>query len=337
MTWMAPDMLVWTLAAPVLLLLAWWSRRRTMRALARFAHRQLVRDLTPDWRRSRWALRAWLISLAAALLVIALARPAWSRTEEPVRRSGRDLIFVLDVSRSMLAEDVRPNRLERARLAIGDLVSSLRGDRVGLVVFAGAASVRCPLTSDYGFFRMVLDEVDPDAVSRGGSLIGDAIRTAVDMGREDDAGRFRDLVLITDGEDHDSFPVQAAEDAGRAGVRVIAVGLGDDVEGSLIPVRDERGRETVVMYEGEPVRSRLDGDLLGQIALASRDGRYLHVATGDIELDRVYADLTRRDEARDLEETMRVRYDEEYQLFLAAALVMLVIEMCLSDRKRRTV
>jgi Ca-activated chloride channel family protein len=335
MRWLDPLALNWLLVLPLAALLLLHAARARGRALRRLVSTSLVREFAGESSRRKTLTKALLALGAVALIVIALARPAWNPQPQPVTRSGRDIVFLLDVSRSMLAEDLQPNRLERAKLAIRDLVASLDGDRVALVAFAGRPVVKCPLTTDYGFFRLALEEVDVESVARGGSMIGDAIRLALSDAFDEQQAQYRDLVLITDGEDHGSFPVEAAGKARQMGVRLIAIGLGDDEMGSIVPVPDGRGGTEPLTYEGDIVRSRLDGALLRETALASADGRYLHVATGNINLDRVYAELVRQAEQRQIEAEEIMRYDEHYQLFLSAALALLAAEMCLGDRARR--
>ncbi len=293
--------------------------------------------------RPRQIAKAALVLLALGLIGVALARPRWNPQSEQLQRLGRDVVFVLDVSRSMLAEDLAPNRLERAKLAIADVLDTLEGDRVGLVAFAGAAVVKSPLTLDYSFMRLALRDLAPESVSRGGTLIGDAIRVALNEVFDDSERGFKDIILITDGEDHESFPVQAAEQAGAAGVRIIAIGLGDegegrripvtDAAGRRIPVTDAAGRRTFLTYKGEEVRSKLDGETLRQIALASHDGKYLNVATGNINLDQVYEQFVKEAEQRELESQSVIRYDERYQILLLLALVLLVGETLIRERK----
>jgi len=324
----------WLFLVPPLALLLVWSFRAGLRSLRRFAGDVLARQLASSFSPGRAVARIVIILAAAVLIIFALARPAWNRREIQVKRSGRDIVFLLDISRSMLAQDVRPNRLERAKIAIRDVVSSLHGDRVALVAFAGTPIVRCPLTTDYGFFRLTLDDVNVSSVDRGGSMIGDAIRLALSEGFDSEPAKFRDIILLTDGEDQGSFPVEAASQAGELGVRIITVGLGDPDKGSIIPVTDENGKQVPLKYKGETVRSRMHGDLLHKMALASRDGRYLPVGTGNVNLDEVYAEFIRQDEQREIEDKTEVKYDEQFQLFLAAALVLLLLEMALSQRRR---
>jgi Ca-activated chloride channel family protein len=234
----------------------------------------------------------------------------------------------------MLAEDLAPNRVERAKLAIQDAVDKLEGDRVGLVVFAGSALVKCPLTHDYGFFRLMLDDVSTDSISRGGTMIGDAIRKTLDEVYDDQYKQFKDLVLITDGEDHDSFPFEAAEAAGERGVRIIAIGLGDENEGQRIPITDEQGRKTFVKYEGKEVWTRLDADTLRRMVNVTPGGKYLNVSTGTIDLGSVYKQLIASAEKKELESRTVKKYHEKFQIFLFVAFALLLGDMIISERKR---
>jgi len=319
---------------PVLVLLYAWAGMGRKRALAAFVDSELLGRvrLTASPRNRRW--KAALVVAAVALVAVSLARPAWNPKPQTVERRGRDIVFLLDVSRSMLAEDLAPNRLERAKIAIKDLVDRLEGDRVALVAFAGTAVLKCPLTLDYGFFEMILDGLDPSSVSRGGTMIGDAIRRALDDAYDDQERKYKDIILITDGEDHDSFPVEAAGEAGRRGVRIIAVGLGDEAQGKRIPVTDERGNRSFLTYEGREVWSRLDAETLRKIVNATPGGRYLNVSTGTIDLGAVYANLIAGEEKREIESLTVKLYEEKFQIFIGFALFLLLVEMLIGERKR---
>ena len=276
-----------------------------------------------------------LLFIALTLIIIALARPAWEQKPTKVKRQGRDVVFVLDVSRSMLAEDLSPNRLERAKLAIMDCVERLQGDRVSLVAFAGSAKVRCPLTLDYGFFRQMLELVSTDMEVKGGTNIGDTLRLVQRTVFDNQIKAYKDIILITDGDDHDSFPVNAAEAVGDEGVRLIVIGLGNDHTGQPIPIVDEQGRRHYLTYEGQEVTSRLNDDTLRKIALATPGGRYLSVATGTIDLGQVYLDLIAGDAKRQLSEETIENFDEKFQWFLALALLFLTVEMMIQTGRRR--
>ncbi len=319
---------------PLLGLLFVYAAYRRRRALAQFAETGLLPRLVGSVSHVRRRWKAALVVLGCGLMIVALSRPQWNPKPKMVQRQGRDVVFILDVSRSMLADDLKPNRLERAKLAISDCVEVLDGDRVGLITFAGSAVVTCPLTMDYGFFRMMLNQVDTHSVSRGGTKIGDAVRRALDDVFDSRERRYKDIVLITDGEDHDSFPVEAAQKAGETGVRLLAVGLGNEDEGQPIPITDERGNRTFLEYQGKRVFSKLDGDSLRQMVNATPGGKYLPVATGDIHLDAVYINLIGEAEKRELESKTIKRYEEKYQIFLAGAFLLLCVETALCERRR---
>jgi Ca-activated chloride channel homolog len=284
--------------------------------------------------RRRW--KATAIIVAIALIIFAATGPAWNPIPETIERKGRDVVFLLDVSKSMLAEDLKPNRLERAKLAISDCVDMLRGDRVALVVFAGTAVVKCPLTLDYGFFRMMINDVSVESISRGGTMIGDAIRTTLNEVFDDQVKAFKDIVLITDGEDHDSFPEEAAKQAGERGIRIIAIGLGDENEGQRIPLTNDKGEKFFLKHNGQEVWSKLDADTLRKMANVTPNGKYLNVATGAIDLGNVYQNLIVTADKKSLESETIKRYEEKFQIFLAIAIILLLVEMVVGDRKKES-
>jgi Ca-activated chloride channel family protein len=301
--------------------------------LARFMHPDLQQKLVfVNPVRRGW--KAALLLAAFVLLVSGLARPAWNLQQTTITRRGRDVVFVLDVSRSMLAEDLAPNRLERAKLAIADVIDRLQGDRVGLLVFAGTAAVKCPLTLDYGFFRMMLDSISTDSISRGGTMIGDAIRVVLDQMLDRQEKKYKDIVLITDGEDHESFPIEAAKAAAAKGVRLLIIGLGDENEGKRIPIIDESGRRTFMKYQGKEVWSKLDAQTLRQMALAAPGSRYLNVATGSIDLGEVYMKLVVSAEKEEQGEETIEKYEEKFQVFIGIAFLLLCIEALIAQRRQ---
>ncbi|HUV06452.1 MAG TPA: VWA domain-containing protein [Spirochaetia bacterium] len=288
---------------------------------------------TLDRRRRNW--RRVLFLLALVFIMVALTRPAWNPEPVVVHQEGRDVVFVVDVSRSMLAEDIAPNRLERAKLAILDTLSVLDGNRVAVVAFAGSAGMVCPLTRDYGFFRWAVEGLSPGSVDLEGTLIGDAIRKVAGDIFDPREKRYKDLILITDGEDQNSYPVEAATVAGQQGVRIIAIGIGDDTGGSRIPVTDSAGKRTFLTYQGGEVVSRMQPETLRQIALATPGGRYLNAATGAFNLDGIYKQLITSEKGRDLGPMEITRYQEKFQIFLAAAFMLLAAEMLLGEERRK--
>ena len=325
-------LLLWLI--PLLIPLYLYASYRRKIALERFSQIKLLASVNTSISYAKRRLKFVLFLCAIAFLVLALSRPAWNPLPKEMERRGRDVLFILDVSKSMLAEDLVPNRLERSKFAITDCIDRLEGDRVGLVVFAGAASLRCPLTLDYGFFKMMLEDVDVDSVGRGGTMIGDAIRKGLRDVFEDDTEKYKDIILITDGEDHDSFPVEAASEAGQRGVRIIAIGLGDEDQGRRIPITDSSGNKTFLQYEGREVWSKLDADTLRKMANASVGGKYLNVATGNIDLGDVYEKLVMTAEKKDLSSRSVKRYEDKFQIFLALALILLCVEICLGERRK---
>ena len=259
---------------------------RTRGALSAFLSPVMQRRLTSQASTYRVVWRLALLFVAMLAAIGALMRPQARGETETVSTSNAaaDVVFVLDTSRSMLAEDTAPNRLARAKAEIGQLVSRLDGHRVGLVAFAGRAVQMCPLTPDHSFFTTVLATVDTTAAGKGGTKIGEAIAAAV---RGFPAGRGAKLiVLITDGDEQDSYAKQAAEDAAKAGVKIIAVGLGSEA-GSQITLTDpQTGAKTTLMHDGKPVISKLDGQLLRDVALKT-EGAYVPAGTNAIDLDSI--------------------------------------------------
>lgn len=277
---------VWPALAATALLGYLEFRRRA--ALGRFVSPAMQLRLAAGASLPRRVLKLALVLATLLCGIAALMRPQTPGGVEAVagRRASADIMIVLDVSKSMMAEDAAPNRLARAKADIAEFVDRVDGHRVGLVAFAGRAAVLAPLTADYGFFHLVLRSAAPGAVSRGGTRIGDAIRKAV-AAFGPNRGAARLLLLITDGEDHDSYPLDAAAEAMAAGARIVAIGFGSET-GSEIAIADpETGARSVLRdADGRVVSSRLDGDLLRGIALAA-EGAYVPAGTAAIDLDAI--------------------------------------------------
>ncbi len=318
---------------PLLIIFYLYVFRRKRKILETFASVHLLPQISVSFSPARQKVKAALLILAFIFLAFTLTRPAWNAKPRKIERQGRDIVFLLDVSRSMLAEDLKPDRLERAKIAIRDVLNVLQGDRVALIAFAGTAVVKCPLTLDYNFFRLALNNLSVKSVSRGGTLLGDAIRKAVQVFDNPEKG-FKDIILITDGGDQESFPVDAAKEAGEKGIRIIAVGLGNEKEGTRISLTNKSGQRTFLKYHGQEVWSKLNGALLLKIVNASNGGKYFNVATGAINLGNIYRQLIARAAKRNLESRIIKRYEEKFQIFLALALGLLSLEALLGERKR---
>jgi Ca-activated chloride channel family protein len=307
-----------------------WARRQRARALAEFVAAVLQPIVTPDVDPRRRTLRAALLVTAAALMVLALAGPMWGFRWEQVRRQGIDLVIALDTSRSMLATDVKPDRLARAKLAVRDLVDEARGDRLALVPFAGTAFLQCPLTLDTGAFLQSLDAVEVGIIPRGGTALAAAIDTSLDAfeGRE---ASHQAIVLITDGESHEGDLDAAIGRAKERGVRIFTVGIGTP-EGELIP--GEKGG-FFKDRKGQVVKSRLDRDTLERIAVDT-GGVYLQAAGAGLGLSELYRDHIATLDKRELESTLERRFELRYQLPLGLAFLLLVMEPLLGERGSRS-
>jgi Ca-activated chloride channel family protein len=325
--------LEWLWLLPVLLGLLGWAITSARMARLRFVSNDASKRLARPFGLVRAVARAVLLGVGVVAIVVALARPVDRARSAPVLTYGRDVCFVIDVSRSMLAEDLAPNRLERSKIWIRDALGVLSGDRVALVAFAGDARVICPLTHDYGFFATVVDDLRPETVTSGGTLIGDAMRTALDrVFLDEDAARFQDIILITDGEDQGSLPVAAAEALGKRDIRLIALGIGDATEGARIPITENGELRYMTDTEGEVVVSRLDEQTLRDMVAQTPGGRYYSVKTGDVRLDEIYRTLIGEAEQRVLQTTDTVVYREWFPMLLGLAAMALAVEVLLGRR-----
>ncbi len=332
MRFAAPGYLWLLLGLPLLAGLFVLAFRRRRRALEIFGDLRLVRRLTATSCTERRVVKAGLIVAAAGFLILALARPQWGARLETVTRKGVDVIVAVDTSLSMLAEDVKPNRLAQARAAVSALIDLLQGDRIGLVAFSGRAYVACPVTLDYAAASLFLDVLEPDLIPVPGTAIAEAIRTA-DRAFPAGERRNRVLILITDGEDHEGDIESAARAAAEDGITIYTLGIGT-LEGEPIPMRNARG--DVVGYKEDrsrrKVTSRLGESALEAIAVAT-GGRYYRSTPEGGELKRIYEATSGMDQTT-LSSRLHTAYEERYALPLGIAILLLSIEAAISDRKR---
>ncbi len=325
MIWEFPTFMFSLWLVPVVgAMLVFAHSKRKLTALE-FADPSMVARLMPSIQSTRMWLKAILLMGALTCLIIAISRPRFGIFIDDVTSRGVDLFVLLDVSRSMLAEDVAPNRLERAKSDIVDLLERLEGDRVGLIAFAGAPVMQVPLTTDHGYFRLALRDVGPDSAPRGGSLIGDAIRKAIEQldGKTD---RDQAIVLITDGEDQDSFPKEAAKQAADRSIRIIAVGIGDPAEGARIPQRAADGSLKFLQHSGQEVWSKMDERMLKEIALTT-SGAYVPAQTRAYDLGRIYNQTLSQMNQGEIRSEKRKRYREQYQWFAAIGISLLIVDL----------
>ncbi|MBI2437670.1 MAG: VWA domain-containing protein [Lentisphaerae bacterium] len=320
-----PWLLVLLWLVPALGIIALAARRRRARALERFLSPVMRPKLAPAPQAALFYWQWALVLLGFALALIAAARPQWGLRTETVLQRGRDLTIALDVSRSMLAQDVHPNRLQRAKTDIQDLLRELRGDRAALIVFRGKAVQLCPLTTDYAYLEQTLADVSPDSAPRGETDIGDAIAKALDA-FESDAGAYQAIILISDGEDLAGRAKAMAEVARKKSVAIFTVGLGDP-QGAKIP-SSTRPRDFMT-YQGQAVVTRLQHETLKSIAEIT-GGAYVPVGTANVKLGALYRDHLSKLAARDIAETIRRQYVERYQLFLLPAVLAFLAGALLS-------
>ena len=317
---------------PLLILFYLWAFRSKRKALEIFAQRHLIPMLTStvNWRNQK--LKAAMVVLAFCFLIFALIGPRWGFQWHEIKREGIDIIVAIDTSRSMLTQDVKPNRLERSKFAVEELLDLLRGDRIGLIAFAGGSFLQCPLTLDYGAFAISMDAVDTTIIPQGGTSISGAIRTAIDA-FENKEKKHKAIILITDGESHVGNPIKAAEEAAEQGIRIFCVGVGSKM-GDLIPIDGRRG-VWLKDRKGQVVKSKLDETTLQRIALTTNGG-YVHASATQFGLDMIYSEKISAMETRELESKRRKRYEEGYQIPAIIALGFLCLEAFLGERRRRS-
>lgn len=330
MKWGYPELLPWLL---LLLPLAWLVMalaRRHQQRLQRLIATELIPVLAPELDRRRLRRRNVLWLMAFSFAALSLARPQWGFQWQEMKRRGLDIVVVLDTSRSMLTQDIKPDRLQQAKWGIRDLVRKLKGDRIGLVTFAGSSFLECPLTMDYAAFLMTLDDVYVGIIPKGGTAIAQALRTAADSFKEETQAD-RAIVLITDGEDHEGNPLSLVGDLKKQNIRVYAVGVGT-AEGELIP--DDSGSGFVKDREGNVVKSALHEDVLGQLAIQT-DGAYVRSAAGDFGLDRIFDEGIAQLKRDEQDARMIKAYEDRFTWPLGLSILALAAEAALSRRKLR--
>jgi Ca-activated chloride channel family protein len=333
MHWENPNLL-WLLVVvpPALALFFWWRERSRQKMLGLFIEARLLSTLTVGISPERRKIRFTLLVLASAFLIIALARPQHGFDLQEVEQSGVDIVVAVDTSKSMLAQDIAPDRLDRAKLAALELMQDAQADRLGLVAFAGQAFLECPLTVDDTAFEQSVQALDVNSISEGGTGIANAIDAADSAFKE--KGHFKTLVLLTDGEDNvnEAAALQAAQNAAKDGLKIFTVGIGT-TEGDLIRITDASGNSDYVRDAGgNVVKTHLNENLLRQIAGAT-GGFYLPLRGGDT-MDTLYdRGLAPLPKSEGVGRMIR-QYHEQYQWFLGIAILLLLAEMLLPERKK---
>ena len=323
------EMLWLLVTVPVFIAAYIWYTLRKRRQLEEFGDKELVEQLMPNASRVRPNVKFSILMVALVLLIIAAARPQWGQNEHTEKRQGIEAIIALDISNSMLAEDVAPNRLDRAKQMLSKLIDQMVDDKVGLVVFAGDAFVQLPITCDYVSAKMFLNSIKPELIKTQGTAIGQALSTSIRcFGEQSDASRA--IILITDGENHEDDAVAVATRAKELGIKVLVVGIGKP-EGSPIPMpgtnsfRKDR--------EGNVVVSRLNEEMCREIAKAG-DGIYVRCDNTNTATKAIQKELDKLG-TQEIETQVYTDYNEQFQSFALIALLLLVIEFFIFNRKNK--
>ncbi|MGH1363078.1 MAG: VWA domain-containing protein [Calditrichia bacterium] len=323
--------LYWLL--PLLGVFLVWAWRYKKSLIARLGDAELVERLMNGVSQTRQIWKQILLFLAIGLLILALINPQVGTRFEEVKREGIDVFIALDISKSMLAEDIAPNRFEKAKHEISRFIDKLAGDRVGLITFSGLAFVQCPLTLDYSAAKLFLSDVEVGDIPQPGTAVSEAINTASEAFVKKEL-KHKVLVLITDGEDHEGDPVAIAEEAAQAGMVIYTIGIGSP-QGAPIPEYDRRGRRIGYLKDntGQIVTTRLDVETLEKIAFAT-GGQFFVASTGNTELARIFNEIAGM-EKKELSSREFTQFEDRFQIVLAIALLILLIEAVFTERRRQ--
>ena len=315
------------LLVPVILIGYALLRRLRRERLRRFGDEALVRALMPSWSPSKGWWRTVLFCIGFACFSIGLARPLLGAKLVERETKGAEIMICLDVSNSMLAQDYSPDRLSRAKLAISRIVDKLQGDRIGLIIFAGSSFVQLPITTDYVSAKMFLGSIDTQSVPVQGTAIGDAILTAA-KSFSTQSEKSRAIIVITDGENHEDDPVDAAKQVAETGIRVYTIGVGS-LRGQPIPKDGDLMKD----QDGNIVVTRLDEETLRRVASAG-NGAYVHAGGEEFGLNPILDEIRKLEDER-FNSVVFEEYDEQYMYFFAAALFFFVLEMLIGERRAK--
>ncbi|MDE3058614.1 MAG: VWA domain-containing protein [Bacteroidota bacterium] len=326
-----PEYLYVLWLVPLAAVFLWWMARKRTAALQQFASDEVLPRIASSVSGRKRMLKQILLMLTFASLVVGLANPQIGTRLENVKQEGVDLFIALDVSLSMKAEDVKPNRLEKAKYEIKNLISRLNGDRIGLIVFSGESYVQFPLTTDYSAANLFLDAVDVTSVPDPGTAIGSAIDKAIQSFPLNEPTK-KVLAIITDGENNQGDAISEAEEAGKKGIIVYTIGMGSP-DGAPIPIYDANGHQVDFKRDrsGNIVLTKLDEASLEKIASLG-NGKYFHASNSQDELDLIYKDINAL-QKHEFGTKQFTDYEDQFQYFIAAGILFLLIELLLSDKK----
>ncbi len=328
----APENLLWLWVLLPLLFFVWWAIRYRHQQLSLFAQNELFVHIAKNHNPKNFQVRIFFFILIFVWGIFALARPQWGYEVREIKRRGTDILLIVDVSKSMLTRDVKPSRLERTKLAVKDLIKKLKGDRIGLIAFAGDAFLTCPLTVDYSGFLLNLEDLSPSSVARGGTNISAALREALKE-YETASGKYKAVVIITDGENLEADPMVMVDKAKEKGIKIFTIGVGTQ-EGELIQFVNDQGQVDFLKdSQGNFVKSRLNESLLQKIALAT-SGLYVRASGTQFGLNLIYDQEISKFEKKDFQSKSERRYYERFQFPLTVALLFLILEIVYLPRKR---
>lgn len=297
--------------------------------LKRFGNPELLQQLIPYFSKVRPFIKFSVIMVVIFLLIISLARPQFGSKLKEVKREGIEMVIALDVSNSMMATDIAPNRLARAKQAINSMVSKMKDDKIGLIIFAGDAYTQLPITADYTSAKMFLSNISPDIVSKQGTAIGEAIELGMRSFTQDEESS-KVIVIISDGENHEGDAIEAANQAAEKGILIYTIGMGSP-RGALIPNRNGVGY--IKDRQGNPVTTRMNPEMLNNIASAG-GGKYYSASSGTVGLSKLYNELGKL-EATEIETQVYSEYDDQYSYFIALAILLLLVELFITDRRNK--
>jgi len=317
---------------PLFIIIYWIMTRWRKKALLSFGELAVIQQLYPDVSKSKRIWKFILYLFAFTFLIIGIVNPQVGTRLEEVKRKGADLMICLDVSNSMKAEDLAPNRLEKAKQSISKLIDKLDGDRLGVIVFGGEAYVQLPITTDYSAAKMFLESINTDMIPTQGTAIGKAIDMAMESFGKDE-GKNKAIVIITDGENHEDDAIKAAEDAAEKGITIHTIGMGS-AEGAPIPLYKGNVREGFRKdKEGNTIVTKLDEKMLQEISAAG-NGIYVRASNSDTGLNNVLEALDKL-EKKQFDSKMYSDYEDRFQWFIAVAFLLLLIETFLTERKSK--
>ena len=326
-----PEYFYFLLVIPVFFVLFIISRINRSRSLRKFGNNDIIAQLMPSVSTSRPIIKFILWMLALGFIITALAQPQFGSKLLTSKRKGVELIIALDVSNSMMAEDIKPNRLERAKRAIAKLTERLRDDKLGLIVFAGQAFVQLPITTDYVSAKLFLDAINTSIVPVQGTAIGAAITMATKSFSPNFAGS-KAIIVITDGENHEDDAVGAAKTAQEAKIVVHTIGMGLP-QGAPIPIGPEGGSDFLKDKSNNIVVTKLDESMLTQISSAG-NGTYIRANNAEVGLNNLFNEIEKMEKS-EMDSREYSEYDDQFPLFLTLALVMILIDFLILDRKNK--